>query len=180
MIKIPGLTENQIINIIQKIATIHSHKSFGCYTSEDIEQEVWIIVLNTIDGFTFTRSKTTTVEAALEHWLNVVVSRRLNNFYRDKFVVPQKALKADKSGNDKQKRINLMHPIDVHNLSDDNNLTLNSLVDNEELLELVMRELNDELYDILDSIMSGETTNCYYKNKLLAAVKHILLNKDIK
>lgn len=172
---IPGLSNQDIIDVIQKVAKNHRNKRFGCYTEEDIEQEVWVIVQNRISDFDLKKCKVTDPKSALERWLNTVVSRRLVNFHRDNYLVPQRTLKSDKGDGEVQKRHSLMHPTALSDVGD-KLLTVfssESVLENE-CWELVVKNLNPDLSDILESILSGEVVNGYYRNKLYARVKEIL------
>lgn len=175
MIKIKGLEEGDIINIINKVAKNHSAKAFSYYTEEDIEQEVWIITLKALKGFKPKRAKADGVGQALENWLNIVVSRRLKNFYRDNYVVPQKRLNSDKSEFTSQKRKFLMHPISLGEADENNFLGAKSelIIEDNKFLELLVKELDFFLYDTLETILSGESINCYYKNKLYQIIKKV-------
>lgn len=173
-LEIEGLSKADITEVIHKVASNHKNKDFDIHTPEDIEQEVWCIVLSTLSSFNITRSTTTNPKEALERWLNTVVSRRLANFYRDRSIVPHKVIQTDNNETSKQKRINLMHPIDIDALMDEDMVVyIENILDNE-CWRFVIDRLDNELMDILDSILSGEKIVCYYKNKLLHKIQNIL------
>lgn len=175
MIEVSGLIQSQVIDICTKVAKNHNNKSFSYFESDDIEQQAWIIILDKIGEFDPSKGTTNNIEQSLENWLNTIVSRRLSNFYRDKFKVPQKQLKSDKSEYDQVKRQNLMKPLDISYVSDvsENNDIVSRLVDGE-LWQTIIAQLSPEYLDILDSILSGEKINCYYKNKLIIQIKNIM------
>jgi hypothetical protein len=173
MIEIKGLTKDEIIEVVDKVAKNHRNKSFGPYTEEDIEQEVWIIALSKLPEFVPERGKHKNLRQSLENWLNTVVARRLANFYRDKWVVPQRKLKSDKSGAQHKKRINLMHPLDIEEISEDNASLGPSDILESEYWKIVLENLDEDLIDILDAMLSGQTVNCYYRNKLSNKIEKI-------
>lgn len=178
MIQIHQLTEAEIIEVIDKVAQNHSKKAFSYYTSSDIKQEVWRIALEKLIEFSLEKSRhPLNPKKALEHFLNTVMARRLSNLYRDKYLVPQKALKSDRSESDQRKRVNLMHPLDINEISESNIRSINGDVLESEIWAIVNKNLNDEEFDILDALLSGERINCYYKNKLLTQINKILDEK---
>ena len=171
MIKIPGLSESEVIEIITMVVKNHRNKVFGIYEQRDIEQEAWIIALEKMHNFNFEKAKQKNIKKAFECWLNTVISNRLTNLFRDKYIVPQRGLKSDKSEVDQTKRVNLMHPIDISSTSDSTLKTVD-FIDFDGIKEIVSKLDNDNL-DILDSILSGEKINCYYRNKLLKSINKI-------
>lgn len=172
MIKIQGLNESEVIEIITMVVKNHKNKVFGIYDQKDIEQEAWIIALEKMGSFNFEKAKQKDIKKAFECWLNAVISNRLANLFRDKYIVPQRSLKSDKSDVDQTKRINLMHPIDISSTSDSNLKTNFVSFDFNEIKDIVDKLDSDNL-DILDSILSGEKINCYYRNKLLKSINKI-------
>jgi hypothetical protein len=175
MHKIKGLTESQTIEVLTKVAKNNRNRAFGSYAEEDIEQEAWIIALKVLKDFKPKRATTENLPQALENWLNTVVSRRLKNLYRDKYVVPQKVSKSD-SGVDVAKfRNNLMHPVHIGEI-DENTILGNAeyLTNGENLfLDMLVEKLDFYLFDVLETILSGECVNCYYKNKLFVIIKQV-------
>jgi DNA-directed RNA polymerase specialized sigma24 family protein len=161
------MTQEQIHQVIQKVAKNHRNKSFGYFTEEDIEQEVWIIALKKISRFEEQKGKHKDPMKSLEHWLNKVVSTRLKNLYRDEFVVPQR-LHTAKSNN----LISPMNFDDVGELQDLSDFF--SSLENKELWLLIIKDLNDYDIDILDAILSGENIGSYYKSKIINKIRKIL------
>lgn len=163
---IKNLNKEQIYNVIDKVAKNHKNKSFSYHTINDIEQQVWIIALERIKDFNHSKSKQKNIEKALEHWLNTVVSNRLANFYRDKYVVPHK-------------QSNIISPISMDNKIDleDKEDYFNNIVGSD-YWDLVIKDLNDYYLDILECILSGEIVNSYYRSKLMNRIKVIM--RDIK
>lgn len=166
---ITGLTKEEIYEVISAVAKNHKNKSFECYTPDDIEQEVWVIALQKLPEFELDRTKQTNLKKSLEHWLNKVVSNRLSNFYRDKWTVPNKEhIKNSQT---------LFNPeIDVQYLekicNQDSNIFNNLIL--QENWQLILKNLNEVYFDILDSILNGEDVTPYYKIKLLSKIKTIL------
>lgn len=180
MIEIKGLTKVEISEVIQKVAKNHKNKRFGPYTEDDIEQEVWIIALNKLPEFVPERGKHKDLKQALENWLNTVISRRLANFYRDKHLVPQKLLKSDKNNSQTQKRKNLMNPLDIDDISDDCVRFQSQDILENECWQIILDNLNEEMLDALDALLSGQPIGSYYKNKLKNEIKSIIGEKWLK
>lgn len=174
MIKIDGLSEDQIIKIINKVANNHRMKCFSFYTQEDIFQEVWIIVLDRIKEFDITKCKQENLEKSLEHFLNNVVSRRLSNFYRDNYVVPQKQLKSDQSDHHRVMRVNLMHPLNISNITENLLGSMCDILIDKECFNYIVSSMSDEYIDILDTILSTESISSYYKNRLYSYIYDLI------
>lgn len=174
IVQIQGLNRDDIINVITNVVKNHRNKAFSYYTEEDIEQEAWIIALNKLGDFVPARGKNKDIKQSLENFLNTVVSRRLKNLYRDKYVVPQRTLKSDKSPGDQNKRTNLMHPLNLEEISEDKLHGLTSMIFENESWNKIIQNLNEDLIDILDAMLSGQIIKCYYRNKLLYNIKSIM------
>lgn len=174
IVKIQGLNKEEIITVINNVVKNHRNKAFSYYTEEDIEQEAWIIALNKLGDFLPARGRNKDIKQSLENFLNTVVSRRLKNLYRDKYVVPQRVLKSDKSPGDQSKRTNLMHPLNIEEISEDKMKGLDPLNFESDLWHKILKNLNEDLIDILDAMLSGQIIKCYYRNKLLNHIKVIM------
>lgn len=171
MIKIKGLSETKVIEICDKVAKNHQQKQFESFTEEDIYQQAWVIILEKIDEFTDKKIKEDNIEQALENFLNSIVSNRLSNFYRDKYVVKIRKRKND-SDTEHLTRLSLSFPIniaDTEERADDKN----DLVLYEKYIDILFQNLSDDGFDILESILSGEKISGYYKQKLLNEIKEI-------
>jgi hypothetical protein len=169
------LSPKEVTEIIQKVAENHKHKTFGSFTSDDIYQQACLICTIKIQEFSIHKQNTKKPKQALENFLNKVVSNRLKNFFRDNEGIHYKDYKSDKSSFDKQQRINLLNPIDVH-VTNDRNLK-HSFEENFEsldLLEFIFKRLDEENIEILESVLSGDNINSYHKSKLCEEVKKIL------
>lgn len=172
--EIPGLNKQQIEQIVNKVAENHKNKSFDCHDSDDIIQEVWYIALKALPSFDINKIKiNNNIEQALENWLNTVVSRRLANFYRDSYSIKQKAKRDDVTAFDTQKRINLNNPIELSLLT---TIDIEDKKNYHSITELykILKDLTAEDYEILDSILSGQKINTYFKNKLIGKIKELL------
>lgn len=172
-IKIPGITEKEIIEVIQNVAKNHRNKAFDYHTEDDIEQEASIIAWSKLSEFVPARGKSKNIKQSLENWLNTVVSRRLKNFYRDKFLVPQKSLKSDKSTTEQSKRTNLMHPLNIEDISDETFKVFDNNYFDKYEFKYIIENLSFEMLDILEAILSGQNIKCYYRNKLLEKIKKL-------
>ncbi len=176
MLQIEGLTQAEVVEIVEKIARTHNHKTFGFYTKADIHQEIWIIVLEKLPEFQMSRGTTKDVGKSLEHWLNSVVSKRLLNLKRDRYLVPQ-GYKFDNPN-----RCGTAHM--PHGLDDNyDNVPPSKLGLNEfeyEVIEFLVQNLTAFEVKILESVINGEKISQYYKNKLSKSVKTLLRQYGIK
>ena len=142
--KIPkGMTQNEVLEIINKICDRYAYKfKFGYFEPEDIRQEAFIIALDALDRYEEGRP--------LENFLAVHVKNRLNNFKRDKYY------RQNKNNDGKQERLNnskkfLMEPLDISNIRDEaeKNMRLSDgFIDeiaNQELLEIIDEHLDTSL-----------------------------------
>ena len=158
------MTEQEIYEVIAKVAKNHRAKKFGSYSSEDIEQEVWIIALEKMPDFELDKVLVKDPQKKLEHWLNTVVSNRLKNFYRDKHVVPSKYSKTITSPN----------PLSIVN----EERTIEELkTQKPEQWEVVLRNLNELDIEVLDAWFSGERITSYYKCKLRKKINKIVVEQ---
>lgn len=174
--KIPGITEKELTAIIEKVANNHDHKTFGFYTKGDIHQEIWIIVLEKLAEFDVKKTKTGNIGKSLEHWLNSVVSKRLINLYRDRFLVPQK-YKFDNPN--KTGTAHMPHGLDFNY----DNVPPSKINLNEfefEIIEYLVNNLTAFEVKILECVINGEKVSQYYKNKLSKSVKVLLKQYGIK
>lgn len=143
--KVPkGMTENEVLEVINKICDRYAYKfQFGYYEPEDIRQEAFIIAVDALERYDESRP--------LENFLAVHVKNRLNNFKRDKYYRQNK-----KKEDDKQQQLNnskkfLMEPLDIGNIRDEHekNMRLgNEFVDNianKELLDIIDEHLDVSL-----------------------------------
>lgn len=114
MKKISGMTEEEVIALIQKIARQLSYKFvFGFYTRDDIEQQAFIFGLDGLERFDDERK--------LENFLRRHMKNRLINFKRDKYFRYEKPKKVEQfemweARNEVRKR--LMSPGDIELVSE--------------------------------------------------------------
>jgi hypothetical protein len=164
------------MEVMTKVVKNHRNKAFGIYTEDDIEQEAWTIILEKLPDFAYDRSKVKDVKKSLEHWLNTILSNRLKNLFRDKFLVPQRMIPSKKE----RPANNLLSPLDIQFAMEDSSTHYLESMDNE-FWEFLLREIPVPFLDILESLMSGERINCYYKGKLseqIAALKEKFYGND--
>lgn len=107
-----NLTPEVINQIIAKVADIHKGKTFDYHDEDDIEQQVWIIAIEALPKYECKKVKAKNAELAFESWLNAVVSKRLKNFYRDRYTVKHREKTTD-SEFDKLTRYNLSRPLEI-------------------------------------------------------------------
>jgi DNA-directed RNA polymerase specialized sigma24 family protein len=68
--------EEEVFNLIQRIASEHCFKTFGYLDVDDLKNEIWVICLEQLKDFKEDRGK-------LEHFLRVAVRTRLVNKFKD-------------------------------------------------------------------------------------------------
>ena len=162
------ISQAEIYEVIGRVAKNHRNKCFGSYTKQDIEQEVWIIALEVLPKFEMDKGTQKDPKRALEYWLNKVMTNKLKNLYRDKFIVPQRLHKEGCSNN-------LLSAINIDDvgevISKDN---LENIVGSEDLSAKIIDQLSDSDLEILDSLLSGENIPSYYKTKLLRKIKDVV------
>ncbi len=159
--------------VIARVADNHKHKTFDVHDQDDIIQQVWLIALSIIDDFEPSKGKVVDVKKSLEHWLNASISNRLSNFYRDKYLVPQRMM-PNKSD---VKPHNLLSALDIDIVRDTIKFNCNAKSMENEIWCAIFTGLDPVNLDILESLMSGEIINCYYKNKLISSINLILEEK---
>lgn len=163
------MLDKQVIHeIIARVAKNHTAKAFDGYAPEDIEQEAWVIALKNIENFDFKKSKVSDEAKGLEHFLNIVVSSRLKNLYRDEHTVPSR-------GNSN----NFCTPLGIDDLPLDSMLTECFDNFNNEIAQLILSKLDKVDLIILESVLSGERVPSYYKSKLKKSVSKLLEEYDV-
>lgn len=68
--------DKKVEDIIFRISNEHSHKKFGYLTEEDLKNEIWVICLEKLKDFDYSRGE-------LEHFLRVSVHNRLVNKFKE-------------------------------------------------------------------------------------------------
>ena len=174
--KIPsGMTEDEVINIINKVCKRLSQKfTFGYHTKEDIYQQAFIFGLEGLENYEEGRP--------LENFLWVHIKNRLCTFKRDNYGRPDKPcldcklnaydsfseicnkfddLSECKLYNGWYKRNsskrNLLRPIDLDNVQGDREKHLRSLYGIDDII------CNEEILDIIDSELSPTLRSNYLK-----------------
>ena len=110
--KIPkGMTEKEVLEIINKVASRYAHKfRFGYFEADDIRQEAVIIAMEALERYEEGRP--------LENFLEVHVKNRLNNFKRDKYYRQSKVDSNTQEKHNNSKKF-LMEPLDISNIRDE-------------------------------------------------------------
>ena len=109
----------------------------------------------------------------MENWLNSVVSNRLKNFYRDNWQAQQRVSKFDTDLFVAEKRKSLKNPVNIDDI-DPNLIIQEEFKADYNKFKKIVTYLDSEMFDILDSLLSGEKVQCYYKNKLINRIEEIM------
>ena len=175
---IKGISESKLIAVIDKVANNHKSKAFAHFTQDDMKQIVWEIALRKLKDFSIDKSKETNIEKALENWLNKVMSRQLINFYRNNFLVPTQQNKREKNPSKTAACTSLFAPANILNVIKNEDQHCDSLChkvkQDLEFWDFLISRLDVYQLDTLDSLLSGEDINPYYKSKLLKDIKIIM------
>lgn len=121
--KIPrSMTKEQVLEVIEEVATKLSHKLiFGSHEIEDIQQEGRIRAMTTgLDTFDESRFTDAQMPKALERFLRVHVTTRMKNFKRDNVGRSEKPVnpdKVEKWERTNQTRRNIMRPTSIHEIT---------------------------------------------------------------
>lgn len=148
--------------VITKVAANHRNKGFDIYSAQDIEQEVWIIALKQIGEFDLKKCKCKDIRQSLEHWLNTIVSRRLINLHRDEFLIKKR-----------NKNKELVPTLSISSANIDIDELIEHNYDNIDFWDIINQHLTPDELDVLDSVLSNENINSYYKVKLKNKLKEI-------
>jgi len=141
--KIPkGMTEQQVLEIIERVASRYAHKfRFGYYTAEDIKQEAIIIGMEALKRYDEARP--------LENFLAVHIKNRLNNFKRDKYYRQTKKENDERTQMLNNSKKFLMEPLDIDYIRDEEEDNMKVFFDEVDLITVnEMLELIDEELDI--------------------------------
>ena len=105
------MTEKEVLEIINKVASRYAHKfRFGYFEADDIRQEAVIIAMEALERYEEGRP--------LENFLAVHVKNRLNNFKRDKYYRQSKVDSNTQEKHNNSKKF-LMEPLDISNIRDE-------------------------------------------------------------
>jgi RNA polymerase sigma factor (sigma-70 family) len=142
MKKLKNYTEEQILEIFQKISKKISHKyKFAHYTAEDLQQECFIFLLEAIEKYD--------EERPLENFLYVHLSNRMYDFKRDNYTriincdCRGVCEKCEKKKITQNKRKNIASPIDIYTVKDEDENRMKFYFD--PLTELEVNEVKDRI-----------------------------------
>lgn len=166
IVKVTGenVTEDDLIEILNKISFIHSNKTFAYFDSEDISSEVWIIALNQLDKYEPKRGRGFSALNNFERWMNAVVKNRLSNLYRDKYSSANEEFK--------KQRMNIINSVSMDLVSEDAMRSCdaaNVIIDNMDYVDLhnyIVNNLNDDMLMVYYDCINEENVSSYYKTKL--------------
>lgn len=144
--KLPqGMTEQQVLNTIEKLARRFAHKfRFGFYDIDDIKQEIYIMGLDALDRYDG--------RAPLENFLAVHIKNRLKSFKRDNYVrdgyictycngkCPECQHCHKRMLKISAKKF-IMEPLDINEISDEREPTMWNLSDTD--LKVMIQEYSD-------------------------------------
>lgn len=186
------LTEEQVMAAMNKaVALLAQTFSFGYFDSDDIRQEAYIFGLEALPRYDPSRP--------LENFLYSHIKNRLINFKRDKYhrtdppckicaehgkhpdgSVCTKYAAWKKRNSSKQ---NLMRPLDIQNLSDENEKSVrhsHNIIDEATLTEardLIDKNLSVELRSIYLRIKAGESVPKAKRVKLEIALRDLIYGR---
>lgn len=187
-----GLTEDQVMTAMNKaVALLAQTFSFGYFDSDDIRQEAYIFGLEALPRYDPSRP--------LENFLYSHIKNRLINFKRDKYhrtdppckicaehgkhpdgSTCQKYLAWKKRNASKQ---NLMRPLDIQTLSDENERSVrhnHNIIDEATLAEaraVIDNNLSVELRSIYLRIKAGESVPKAKRVKLENALRDLIYGR---
>jgi len=186
------LTEEQVMTAMNKaVALLAQTFSFGYFDSDDIRQEAYIFGLEALSRYDPSRP--------LENFLYSHIKNRLINFKRDKYhrtdppckicaehgkhpdgSVCTKYIAWKKRNSSKQ---NLMRPLDIQNLSDENEKSVrqsHNIIDEATLTEarnLIDEHLSVELRSVYLRIRAGESVPKAKRVKLENALRDLIYGR---
>jgi hypothetical protein len=177
------ITEEELLSVISKIATIHRNKKFSYFSEEDIEGQVVLICLQQLKYYEPSKAAGDTSLNSIERWLNRVTKNRLANYYRDNY--------SSVNQGHRQTRINLNNCVDIDAVDPANNASKKQSPDSDpsydvrfgEFKNFVESRLSEDLLDIYHACIEEENVSSYYKSKLNQEVSKIIeewdeLNKE--
>jgi hypothetical protein len=180
MIIPPGLTENDVLEVIDDIAAKLSPKlAFGIHTMEDIRQEGRILALRGLEKFNHTLFTAEGMKQGLENFLRVHVNKRIRNHKRDNLGRTEKPVNPARIAAWEQRnkiRHNLMNPLDISEISYDIFLRDDVVEDAHysQLIELIKRELSPELRSDFLRMCDGVRIPKGRQSKVRAALIEIM------
>jgi DNA-directed RNA polymerase specialized sigma24 family protein len=187
-----GLTEKEVMDAMNKaIVLLAQTFAFGYFDSDDIRQEAYIFGLEALSRYDPSRP--------LENFLYSHIKNRLINFKRDKYHRTDPPCKicaehgkhpdgsicakytAWKRRNSSKQ--NLMRPLDIQNLSDENEKSIRKVVNIiddatfSEIRNLIDTHLSIELRSIYLRIKSGEYVSKAKRTKLENALRELIYGR---
>lgn len=151
MRQIQGLSEDQVLEIIEEVVSKLSNKlPFSIYDMEDIKQEGRILAMEGLNKFDEERFTVEEMYKGVECFLRVHVNKRIRNHRRDNLGRTEKPVnpaRIEAWEKRNQIRHNIMYPVDIHDLTNDIPLR-NDVVEEanySQLIELINKELSPDL-----------------------------------
>lgn len=195
--------DNGAIEIVNKIANQHCHRTFGYFTEADLRQEIWLICLDKIDTFDPTSGKPNlTYEEKLEHYLRSIVSKRLVNKFKKVTKTVKKPCEACPYKKDLQERgCERHHGNDIcaerwerYRISTESRNSLLACLEesrereskhnfldamaNREWIESIRDMVDEDLRFDLDEILGGRHISKHRLDKLSKNIREILEDAD--
>jgi DNA-directed RNA polymerase specialized sigma24 family protein len=164
----PGMTENEVVAIIQKISKKFGQKyAFAYYAPEDIEQECFIIACEGLNRYNGSKP--------LENFLSVHIRNRLFNLKR------KKLKRSEKETNkfDRIKRL-IVEPIDIYQIDDEKETNMRHRCENfnnmsyNEMMTKIDNELEVDLRLGFLRLLEGKSVSKFQREKIVDRVKEIL------
>ena len=168
-----GLTESQVIKVINKVANILAPSfAFGYHTIEDVKQEAFVAAMSGLEKYDWSKNadKVKCCEERLARFLSVHIRNRLLNFKRKhyfRYEKPKFEAQVEDWEKNNQSRRNLMHFWDLSDVPDKD---LGDGTDFEEDYD------NKEWFEHIESSMDGAIRNDF--RRMLAGVFLTDLRKE--
>ncbi len=165
--------------MIQQIASQRKNNhAFAHYTSEDIEQEVWVMCLDALHRYN-------PATGPLEHFLNSHVTNRLKNLKRDKYFRPGSCVATSGAAKTRMNLINAL-PLDNFDVSEDSVVLGAASLEPDPFMQLLADETRDYITDrlppdmkpIFFAVMSGNKIRQPIMDKFRKIVAVILKERD--
>jgi DNA-directed RNA polymerase specialized sigma24 family protein len=168
------LTEQDLIDAVNRVAKNHKKKAFAHFSAEDIMAEVWVIILSKLHTYDPLKGAGPDQINSFERWFNKVVYTKLINFYRDEYSSVNEAHRMN--------RMNLMNALDVDYIISQDGLgdKYSYEVDHTddislyELKDFVQARLSSNCLEIYQHCLDDENVSPYYKSKLSVELAKIM------
>lgn len=176
--KIPkNLNEDEVITTLTMVGNkLASQFTFGYYDEDDIRQEIFIIGLESLEGFDKDKG-------CLYTFLLNNVKNRLINLKRDKSHRPNPPKKFDKEGNTYKKwkkrnddKKNICSPMNVSTsrLDSSYDVDLIDKINHYECMDIINENLSVEYRGDFKRFMEGVSISKYKREKVIQVVTEIL------